>query len=113
MCISVERGLQRRRLDKDDIPVIHIDEKSYIKGHRYMTVISDGKANRVLKVGKERTLSKTEELLEKNFTNQQLTDMKVVCVDMWDPFITAIKKSVEMLKSYTINFTLSNILTKA
>lgn len=113
MCISVERGLQRRQLDKDAIPVIHIDEKSYKKGHRYMTVISDGKANRVLEVGKDRTLSATEELLEKTFTSKQLTEMKVLCVDMWDPFIAAVKKSVQMLKSFTINFTLSSILTKA
>lgn len=113
MCISVERGLQRRQLDKDDIPVIHIDEKSYKRGHRYMTVISDGKANRVLEVGKERTSSATEELLEKTFTKKQLTEMKVLCVDMWDPFIAAVKKSVQMLKSFTINFTLLSILTKA
>jgi transposase len=113
MCISVERGLQRRQLDKDDIPVIHIDEKSYKKGHRYMTVISDGKANRVLEVGKDRTSSATEELLEKTFTSKQLIEMKVLCVDMWDPFIAAVKKSVRVLKSFTINFTLSSILTKA
>jgi len=113
MCMSVERGIQRRQLDKDDIPVIHIDEKSYKKGHRYMTVISDGKANRVLEVGKDRTLSATEELLEKTFTSKQLTELKVLCVDMWDPFIAAVKKSVRPLKSFTINFTLSNILTKA
>jgi transposase len=112
MCISVERGLQRRQLAKEDIPVIHIDEKSYKKGHQYITVISDSKGSRVLEVGKERTLSKTEELLEKTFTNKQLTDMKAVCVDMWDPFITAVKKNVQVLKLYTINFTLSSILTK-
>lgn len=113
MCLSVERGLNRRQLGKDDIPVIHIDEKSYKKGHKYITVISDGKGKRVLEVGKDRTILATEELLEKTFTNKQLTEMKAVCVDMWDPFIAAVKKNVQALKLYTINFTLSSILTKA
>ncbi len=81
--------------------------------HKYITVISDGKGKRVLEVGKDRTISATEELLDKTFTNKQLTDMKAVCVDMWDPFITAVKKNVRALKSFTINFTLSSILTKA
>jgi transposase len=112
-CGSVERGLNRRQLEKEAIPAIHIDEKSYKKGQKYITVISDGKGKRVLEVGKDRTSSATEELLEKTFTNKQLTDMKVVCVDMWDPFIAAVKKSVQMLKSFTINFTLSSTLTKA
>jgi len=113
MCVSVERGLQRRQLNKDDIPVIHIDEKSYKKGHQYITVISDSKGNRVLEVGKDRTLSATEEILEKTFTNQQLDQMKAVCVDMWDPFIAAVKKSVRTLRLYMTNITWSSILTKA
>ncbi|MBU2583884.1 MAG: transposase [Bacteroidetes bacterium] len=50
---------------------------SYKKGHQYITVISDSKGGRVLEVGKDRTLSATEELLEKTFTNQQLDEMKV------------------------------------
>lgn len=113
MCTSVERGLQIRQLNKDDIPVINIDEKSYKKAHQYITVISDSKGSRVLEVGKDRTLSSTEELLEKTFTNQQLDQMKAVCVDMWDPFLSAVKKTVRMLKLYMTNITWSSILTKA
>lgn len=112
MCTSVERGLQRRQLSKDAIPVINIDEKSYKKGHQYITVISDSKGNRVLEVGKDRTKTATEELLEKTFTNQQLSEMKAVCVDMWDPFISAVKKNLRTLRLYMINSTLSSILTK-
>ncbi|MBU2444945.1 MAG: transposase [Bacteroidetes bacterium] len=90
------------------MPVINIDEKSYKKGHQYITVISDSKANRVLEVGKDRTLSATEELFKKTFTDKQLAGMKAVCVDMWDAFIAAVKKNVRMLKLYMTNITWSS-----
>lgn len=113
MCNSVERGLQRRQLDKEDIPTINIDEKSYKKGHQYATVISDSKGSRILEVGKNRTQAATEELLDKTFTEQQLQKMKAVCVDMWDPFIAAVKKNALMLRLCTTNFMWSNISIKA
>lgn len=112
MCSSVERGLQRRQLEKEEILIINIDEKSYKKGHQYITVISDSKGSRVLEVGKDRTLKTTEELLEKTFTENQLAQMQAVCVDMWDPFISAVKKSAVMLRLYMTNSMLSNILIK-
>lgn len=113
MCKAVERGIQRRHLDKEDIPVINIDEKSYKRGHQYITVISDSQGSRVIEVGKDRTQWATEELLENTFIDQQLEQMKAVCVDMWDPFIAAVKKSVRMLKLYMTNTMWSSILTKA
>lgn len=109
---SVERGISRRELGKDKIISINIDEKSYKKGHNYITVISEQARNRVLEIGKERTLESTETLLNKTFTEEQLGSLKAVCVDMWDPFISAIKKSVHKLKLYTINFMLLNISIK-
>src|SRR4030066_577232 len=75
-------------------------------------VISQQTRNRVLEVGKERTLEATESLLNTTFTEEQLSSLKAVCVDMWDPFISAIKKSVHQLKLFTINFTSSSILIK-
>jgi hypothetical protein len=62
MCNSEERGFQRQQLDKQSIPVIHIDEKSYKKAHQYITVTSESKGGRVLELVKERRESSTEEL---------------------------------------------------
>jgi len=112
MSNSVERGLARRELSSEKIISINIDEKSYKKGHNYITVISQQTRSRVLEVGKERTLEATESLLNTTFTEEQLSSLKAVCVDMWDPFISAIKKSVHKLKLFTINFTSSSILIK-
>lgn len=105
MRFCVERGLERRNLPADEIPHIHIDEKSYRKGHKYSTIISDSIGNRVLEVGKTRTQEATEDLLESTFSAKQLEKMKAVCVDMWDPFIAAIKKSVRKPRLCMISFT--------
>src|SRR3990170_2601538 len=76
MSNSVERGLARRELSSEKIISINIDEKSYKKGHNYITVISQQTRNRVLEVGKERTLEATESLLNTTFTEEQLTDQQ-------------------------------------
>jgi len=104
MLNSVDRGLSRRKLADDRIISINIDEKSYEKGQHYVTVISEKERSRVIEAGKERTEEATEVLLRKTLTETQLTSLRAVCVDMWDAFICAIKKTVRMLKSYTTNF---------
>ena len=107
MSNSVERGLSRRNLASDTIVSLNIDEKSYKKGHRYATVISEQKRKRVIEVGRDRTQESTETLLGEVFTETQLASIKAVCVDMWNPFIGAIKKSVRVLRLCMISFTLS------
>src|SRR3989337_241528 len=74
MSNSVERGLARRELSSEKIISINIDEKSYKKGHNYITVISQQTRNRVLEVGKERTLEATESLL-----NTTIAEKSKVC----------------------------------
>lgn len=95
MSNSVEHELKPRKLSEDQIPYIGIDEKSYKKGHHYATIISESKGNRILEVCKERTAETTETLLDKTFTQEQLQNMKAVCVDMWEPYMKAIKKVSE------------------
>lgn len=109
MRLSVQRGLQRRHLAADKIPHIHMDEKSYRKGHKYATVISDSIGNRVLDVGQDRTEKAAESLLESTFSASQLARMKAVCVDMWDPFLAAIKKSARKPRLCMISSISSNI----
>ena len=109
---SVKRGLTRRELSSDKIISLNLDEKSYKKGHNYVTVISEQAKNRVIEVGKDRTLEATETLLTTTFTEEQLSSLKAVCVDMWEPFMSAIKKSVLKLRLSMTNFMLSNISIK-
>jgi len=101
---SDDRGLSRRKLLDDRIISINIDEKSYEKGQHYITVISEKERSWVIEIGKDRTKEATEVLLRKTLTETQLASLRAVCVDMWDSFIGAIKKTVRMLRSYMINF---------
>lgn len=110
---AVERGLLRRNLKDDTIVYLHIDEKSYKKGHQYISVLTDGQGSRVLDVEKDRTQAACERLLEKTLSKEQLGRIKAVCLDMWEPYMAAVKKNVQRLWWCMINFMWSNTLIKA
>jgi transposase len=81
---GVERGLERRKLEKIDY--VGIDEKSFKKGHSYVSLLNDLKGGRVLEVVKERTTQSTDDLwltLDEPVRKQ----IKAVALDMWEPFI--------------------------
>lgn len=110
---AVERGLLRRDLKDDPMVYLHIDEKSYKKGHQYISVLTDGLGKRVLDVEKDRTQASCERLLEKTLPEEQLGGIKAVCLDMWEPFMAAVKKNVQRLWWCMINFMWSNTLIRA
>lgn len=81
---AVRRGLSRRQAE----PIRHVgvDETSFRKRHRYVTVVSDLEHSRVLYVGDER---RTESLdpFWSGLTGEQLESIEAVSMDMWDPYI--------------------------
>lgn len=78
--------------------ILAVDEISIRKGHRYLTVVLDYLSGRVVFVGKDR---KADTLVQ--FFNQlsaeQRNGIEAVVMDMWDPFIKAVKKKYLRLKS--------------
>jgi len=84
---AVERGLARR----DELPVkyLGIDEKSMKKGHNYMTVVSDLTTGRVLEVSEERTQASAEKAIATSVREDLRSEVKAVCTDMWDAFMSA------------------------
>ena len=104
---SVERGLKQRDLSK--VSKISLDEKSYGKGHQYITVLTDSSTGAVLDVEKDRTQASAERLLKRTLNLERLTCISAVCCDMWGAFINALKKIVQMPHLYTTNFTLLSI----
>jgi transposase len=86
----VERGLERRDTDKVPFEHISIDEKSFQKGHKYVTVLSHPRSGVVLNVGENRDGKSVKTLLTKTFTKQQLNDINTVSMDMWQPYINTI-----------------------
>jgi transposase len=83
---AVERGLERR----EATPIRHvgIDEKSFGKGHDYVTVLTDIDGSRVLDVAPERTQAAAEAVLQ-TLTVQQRQEVQAVAADMLPAYAKA------------------------
>ncbi len=88
---AVERGLERRQLDH--LKYLGLDEKSFKRGHSYISLLTDLEESRVLDVVEDRTAAATEQLWE-TLTVEQKATVEAVAVDMWEPFRQTIQKQV-------------------
>jgi len=71
---------------------IGIDEIAYEKGHKYLTVVRDVDAGRVIWVGEGRK----KETLDQFFSElgkEKSSRIKIVVMDMWDPYIASVKEN--------------------
>ncbi|MBW2195760.1 MAG: transposase [Deltaproteobacteria bacterium] len=89
--------------DLNGLRILAVDEISIRKGHRYLTVVLDYLSGRVVFVGKDRK-AKTLENFFNQMSSEQRDGIEAVVMDMWDPFIKAVKKKCLKLKSYLICF---------
>jgi transposase len=88
---AVERGLERRELEA--LKHLGMDEKSFKRGHSYITLLSDLEQSRVLDVVEERTTEAAAQLWS-TLTPEQKKSIEAVAVDMWEPFIQSIQQAV-------------------
>jgi len=89
---AVKRGLSRQK--KRKVSNIGIDETSFQKRHEYVTVILDKNSDNVIDVLNDRK----SETLENWFKTQKKADftaLKSISMDMWDPYIKAVKTAFE------------------
>lgn len=86
---AVERGLARRA--EENVSLIGVDEKSFLKGQSYATVTYDLEKSRVLDVGRDRKEESLSELLGK-MTQTQKASVGAVVMDLWQPFRLAVEK---------------------
>lgn len=82
---AVDRGLKRRK--SDSLEYIGIDEKSFKKGHNYISVLSDISKSRVIEVVPGRKIESAETLIN-TLSDKQKESVKAIAMDMWDAFIT-------------------------
>jgi transposase len=83
---AVARGLERRSLQ--DLTYLGIDEKSFGKGHDYVSVLHDVAGRRVLDVVAERTRNAADKLWQA-IPEAQRQGVAAVAVDMWEPYLEA------------------------
>lgn len=83
---AVERGLARR--GPEVVRELGVDEKSFQKGHEYVTVVCNLSTGHVLYVGDDR---KQESLnaFYVGLTAEQRAAIEAVAMDIWDPYVRA------------------------
>lgn len=86
---AVGRGLQRR--SAGGLVHIGVDEKSFLKRHRYATVLSDLDNARVVDVARDRKEESLAELF-RGIPEEQRREIVAVAIDMWDPHISAVEE---------------------
>jgi transposase len=90
---AVARGMKRRD-SSEVIEHMSLDEKSFQRGHHYMTVLGDSLGKRVIDVTENRTQEAVEMLLREALTPEQRESVESVSMDMWPAFMNAQKTTL-------------------
>ena len=78
--------------DLNGLRILAVDEISIRKGHSYLTVVLNYETGHVVYVGRHRK-AKTLNRFFKQLTAKQRKSIEAVVMDMWDPYIKAVKKN--------------------
>lgn len=109
---AVERGLSKRG-DLSDIQHISIDEKSFKRGHDYVTVLSSPQTGAILNVSHGRKKEDVKKVINDTFTEEQKNNIKTVSTDMWEAYITTVKEELPISKLCHDKFHLVKYLNAA
>lgn len=90
--------------DVEGVRILAVDEISIRKGHRYLTVVLNYETGCVLYVGKDRK-AKTLMRFFNRLSAGQRKGIDAVVMDMWDPYIKAVKKNCRGPRSSSISST--------
>jgi len=89
VCAQVEWGLAHR--DLSGIQALGIDETSWQRGHRYLTVVYqiDAAQRRLLWVGERRTAETLRQFFQ-FFGEERTRQLRFLCSDLWQPYLDVI-----------------------
>jgi len=77
--------------DYNHLHILAVDEIAMRKGHNYLTVVLDYLSGRIVFIGKGRK-AKTLKRFFNQMTAKQRKSIQAVAMDMWGPYINAVKK---------------------
>lgn len=106
---AVQRGLAKRKAE--EMPYLGVDEKSFLKGHQYATILTDIQRARVLDIARDRKDESLKGLIEP-MTESQKTAVKAVCMDMWDPYMKATRENLPAAQIVHDKFHISQYLNE-
>ena len=107
---AVERGLERR--EAESVPYVGMDEKSFRKGHDYVSILVDLVNARVLEVAEDRTEEAADRLWEV-LSEEQKDSVKAVAVDMWKAFTNSARRNAKNAEIVHDRFHISKHLNEA
>lgn len=110
---ATERGIERRKENENLLEELSIDEKSFQKGHHYVSVLSDPAGGRVLEVVEHRTLEAGISLIDKALTEKQRKAVKRISLDMWQAFISLAQEKLPEAEIVHDKFHLIKYLNEA
>ena len=113
MHVSTERGLQRRDHQSLSFDHLSIDEKSFKRGHNYVSVLSHPSSGCVLDVEEGRDKKACKNLLDKTLTEDQRDKVKKVSMDMWKAYMNGCKEKLPKAKVVHDRFHLVKYLNEA
>lgn len=107
---AVKRGMERR--DSEPIKHLGIDEKSFRSGHRYVSLLNDLQAGRVIEVAEGRDQSSALRLFDA-LTDAQRERVEAIALDMWRAFINASREACSQADLTHDRFHVSKHLNEA
>ena len=97
-------------------PVRHIgvDEKSFRKRHRYLTLVNDLDRGRVLYVAEGRRQQSLDGFWP-TLSEQQRQGIQAVAMDMWDPYVASVREHLPLSESKIVfdKFHIAQYLARA
>lgn len=111
--LSTERGLSRRDISEHTFEHLSIDEKSFKKGHQYVSVLSHPASGCVIDIAEGRTKEATEKLLDNSLTKEQQLSVKTMSMDMWKAFVSVSKEKLSNAEIVHDRFHLVKYLNEA
>jgi len=110
---STERGMQRRNFSGASFDHLSIDEKSFKKGHKYITVLSHPRSGCVLEVEQDRTKESCKKVINKSLTPEQQERVATISMDMWKAYISTAKEILPRAEIVHDRFHLVKYLNEA
>jgi transposase len=107
---AVERGLARRSVEA--VRHVGLDEKSFGKGHSYVSVLTDLDGSRVLEVVEDRTEEAADKLWN-SLPAEQRKEVRGVAMDMWQPYLASTQKQAPEAEIVHDKFHVSKHLNEA
>ena len=112
VCAQVEWGLAHR--DLSGIQTLGIDETSWQRGHRYLTVVYqlDAPLRRLLWVGERRTAETLRQFFQ-FFGEERTRQLRFICSDLWQPYLDVIAQKASQALHVLDRFHVSLNMNKA